>query len=102
MLEQNAHEYRWVAAVVGANSAAGFQLAAEQPVLAIGGFNGTDPWPSLAEFQAMVSSGQIHYFITGGRNQGRGDSEQISTWVVANFTANTVNGVTLYDLTQSG
>src|SRR5581483_1210937 len=41
-LEADAGSYRWVAATVGANSAAGVQLAAGEPVLAIGGFNGTD------------------------------------------------------------
>ena len=105
LLKQDASSYRWVAAVVGANSAAGVQLAADEPVMAIGGFNGTDPAPSLAEFEAYVSSGKVHYFISGGTGGGQGgvgsssSSSAIATWVAAHFTAKTVGGVTVYDLT---
>jgi hypothetical protein len=102
LLRANADQYRWVAAAIGANSAAGFQLAANAPVMPIGGFNGSDPSPTLAQFQQYVESGQIHYFIGSGgfrANGGSQDSEQIAQWVAQNFTATTVGGVTLYDLT---
>ncbi len=45
---------------------------ASEPVMAIGGFNGTDPAPSLAEFQQDVADGRIHYFIAGGGGGGGG------------------------------
>jgi hypothetical protein len=102
LLQANAGQYRWVAAAIGSNSAAGFQLAANAPVMPIGGFNGSDPSPTLAQFQQYVQSGQIHYFIGSGgfrANGGSRDSEQIAQWVAQNFTATTVGGVTLYDLT---
>ena len=108
-LKANASDYTWVAAAVGSNSAAGFQLATEQPVMAVGGFNGSDPSPSLAQFQALVSAGKIHYFIAGGgfggggfgnQNGGSNASSQIASWVQSSFTAVTVGGTTLYDLTQ--
>ena len=65
-LKADAVAYTWVAAAVGSNSAAGYQLATGRPVMAIGGFNGTDPSPTLAQFQAYVAAGTIHYFIGGG------------------------------------
>ena len=105
LLKANAHKYTWVAAAVGANSAAGYQLASDQPVMAIGGFNGTDPWPTLAVFQKLVKAGKVHYFIGGGSGGGRGggggsgSSSQISSWVQKNHTAKTVDGITVYDLT---
>ena len=34
--------------------------------MAIGGFNGSDPAPTLAQFQDVVADGEIHYFIAGG------------------------------------
>ncbi len=43
LLQADASSYRWVAATVGANNAAGYQLASEHPVMPIGGFNGSDP-----------------------------------------------------------
>ncbi|MDI9930346.1 glycosyltransferase family 39 protein [Rhodococcus sp. IEGM 1354] len=102
MLEHDAGSYTWVAAAIGANTAAGYQLATEDPVMPVGGFNGTDPSPTLAEFQQYVADGRIHYFIGGGGMGGResGSSAEISAWVTENFTATTVDNVTLYDLTQ--
>ena len=40
--------------------------------MAIGGFNGGDPAPTLAEFQAVVAAGDIHYYIVGGQGGGPG------------------------------
>jgi 4-amino-4-deoxy-L-arabinose transferase-like glycosyltransferase len=103
-LQADADEYTWVAAAIGSNNASGYQLASQQPVMAIGGFNGSDPSPTLAQFQAYVAAGQIHYFISGGgfggmSNGGSNASSQISTWVQANFTTTTIGGTTVYDLT---
>jgi 4-amino-4-deoxy-L-arabinose transferase-like glycosyltransferase len=103
LLETDADSYTWVAAAVGSNTAAGYQLATELPVMAIGGFNGSDPSPTLAQFEQRVADGEIHYFIAGGgfgggRTGGSSSSSDIATWVADNFTAQTVDGVTLYDL----
>jgi len=100
LLQADASSYTWVAAAVGSNSASGYQLASEESVMAIGGFNGSDPSPTLAEFQQLVANGEIHYFIGGGNGGGPGQlgTSEIATWVAANFTAQTVDGVTLYDL----
>ncbi|MGZ4673990.1 MAG: mannosyltransferase YkcB-related protein, partial [Ilumatobacteraceae bacterium] len=93
----------WVAAAIGSNEASGFQLATQKPVMAVGGFNGSDPSPTLAEFQRYVANGQIHYFIASGgfgpQIGGSNESRQIAQWVSDNYTATTIGGVTLYDLT---
>ena len=103
LLLANSDSYTWVAATVGANSAAGYQLATEKSVMPIGGFNGSDPSPTLAQFQADVAAGDIHYFISGGSfggaSGGSSASTDIATWVAATYTAQEVDGVTLYDLT---
>jgi len=103
LLQKDGSSYTWVAAAIGANNAAGVQLATGEPVMAIGGFNGSDPAPTLAQFQTLVREGKIHYFIGGGGLGGFGggsanSSSQISSWVQRNFTATTVGGVTVYDL----
>jgi 4-amino-4-deoxy-L-arabinose transferase-like glycosyltransferase len=104
MLEQDAANYTWAAATVGSNNAAGYQLASQKPVMAIGGFNGSDPSPTLAQFEQYVSTGRIHYFISGSRigaaNGGSSNGQQITAWVEQNFTAQTVDGVTVYDVSQ--
>ena len=122
-LRADASSYTWVAATVGAENAAGYQLAASEPVMAIGGFNGTDPAPTLAQFERDVAQGRIHYFIgTGGTglggfgaggfggggfgaggsttSGGGDDASQIEQWVTSNFTAKTIGGTTVYDLTS--
>lgn len=105
LLEQNGGDYTWVAAAIGSNSAAGLQLATELPVMPIGGFNGSDPSPTLEQFKQYVAGGTIHYFVGGGRGgPGSSDSSpsaQITQWVQENFTATQVDGVTLYDLTAA-
>jgi 4-amino-4-deoxy-L-arabinose transferase-like glycosyltransferase len=102
-LESDAGRYTWVAATVNSNSAAGYQLATDDPVMAIGGFNGTDPAPTLAQFERDVAEKKIHYFISGGGGLGGGTSGstagQITQWVESHFTAETLNGTTVYDLT---
>ncbi|MFG2001503.1 ArnT family glycosyltransferase [Spirillospora sp. NPDC048911] len=112
LLKANAGSYTWVAAAVRSNNAAGYQLATGKPVMAVGGFNGTDPAPTLAQFQRYVREKKIHYFVGGGTGGGFGGgmsrgsggsdaAQQISAWVTATFTAKTVGGVTVYDLTAS-
>jgi len=121
-LGADASSYTWVAAAIGSQNAAGLQLASGLPVMAIGGFNGSDPSPTLAQFQAWVQQGRIHYFAAssgggqgagfggpsggpgggrpGGGMGGSGTGSEISTWVQENFTAVTIGGSTFYDLTQ--
>jgi hypothetical protein len=74
--------------------------------MAIGGFNGSDPSPTLAEFQAYVAKGQIHYYVGGsdaagfrGTIGGSNSAAEIYDWVQANFSSSAIGGVTVYDLT---
>jgi 4-amino-4-deoxy-L-arabinose transferase-like glycosyltransferase len=107
LLVADAGKYTWTAAAIGSQNASGYQLATGKPVMAIGGFNGTDPSPTLAQFKQYVAEGKIHYFVGGsgigggfGNNTGgSNDSSQISQWVSQNFTAKSVAGTTVYDLT---
>ncbi|WP_327375114.1 glycosyltransferase family 39 protein [Streptomyces sp. NBC_01216] len=103
-LLEGADDYTWVAAAIGAQNAAGYQLSTEKPVMAIGGFNGSDPSPTLAQFKQYVAQGKIHYFVAGGggggRGPGGGTSAEISTWVSDTFEQVTLDGTTFYDLTR--
>jgi 4-amino-4-deoxy-L-arabinose transferase-like glycosyltransferase len=106
LLERDADRYTWAAAAIGSQNAASYQLATGEPVMAIGGFNGSDPSPTLARFKQYVADGRIHWFIGGGAGPGGGvggpgggSSSAISAWVQETFTEVTVDGVTFYDLT---
>lgn len=105
LLEKNADDYTWAAAAIGSQNAASYQLATGDPVMAIGGFNGSDPSPTLAQFKEYVEDGKIHYFVSsgsggGGGMGGSGASSQISTWVQENFKEVTAGSATFYDLTR--
>ena len=79
--------------------------------MAIGGFNGTDPSPTLAQFQAVGGGGEDPLLHRPGqrrlrsaaarRSAGGSTSSEISSWVERHFTAKTVDGVTVYDLTTA-
>ncbi|MFJ8907416.1 glycosyltransferase family 39 protein [Streptomyces sp. NPDC102351] len=111
LLEADADDYTWVAAAIGAQNAAGYQLATGNPVMAIGGFNGTDPSPTLEQFQQYVQDGRIHYFVAGGGmgggmdggpggSDGTGTSAAITAWVQATFEEVTAGSSAFYDLTR--
>ncbi|MDT0457767.1 glycosyltransferase family 39 protein [Streptomyces sp. DSM 41527] len=126
LVEKDADHYTWAAAAIGSQNAASYQLATEKPVMAIGGFNGSDPSPTLAQFKKEVAAGKIHYFIAGGKGGpgvgpggpggggkggpggggkggpggGRGGSSKIASWVEKTFKKVTVGSATFYDLTR--
>jgi 4-amino-4-deoxy-L-arabinose transferase-like glycosyltransferase len=98
--------YRWMAAAIGGQQAAGYELATGRPVLDLGSHNGTDPWPTLDDFMKLVDTGQIRYFIgqsprsrgpVGGRDV---ESTQIFIWVAETFRSTLVGDTTIYDLTD--
>ncbi|MEJ2870886.1 glycosyltransferase family 39 protein [Actinomycetospora sp. OC33-EN08] len=104
-LQAGAAGYTWVAATVGSMPAAGYQLATGSPVMPLGGFNGTDPSPTLAEFQALVAAGRVHWFLGEGLTSvpdtgGSDTTVQITAWVTQHYTPTTVGGTVVYDLTH--
>ncbi|WP_405016809.1 glycosyltransferase family 39 protein [Kitasatospora sp. NBC_00070] len=117
LLKQDADRYTWAAAAVGSQNQASYQLATGAPVMALGGFNGSDPSLTLDAFKQYVQEGKVHWFIGGAGAMGGGTeggtgggmggggmggsnrSAEIATWVAATFTAQTVGGTTVYDLT---
>ncbi|APY87449.1 phospholipid carrier-dependent glycosyltransferase [Streptomyces alfalfae] len=105
LLEKDAGEFTWAAAAVGSQNAASHQLATGEPVMAIGGFNGSDPSPTLRQIKRYVADGEIHYFVAGGGMGGggmggEGASSAVTSWVESTFTEVTVGDATFYDLTR--
>lgn len=107
-LSVDAADYTWAAAVVGSNNAAGYQLASGAPVMAVGGFNGTDPSPTLDAFKKLVADRQIHYFIRGrimmghwGQQSGSSESAAVAEWVETHYTPVIVDRAVIYDLTAA-
>ncbi|WP_242456347.1 glycosyltransferase family 39 protein [Mycolicibacterium sp. P1-18] len=93
------------AAVNRSSAAAGLELSTDTAVMAIGGFGGSDPAPTLGEFQQDVANHRIGYYVAQNDDQkpggfgGRAVHPDIATWVAAHFTPTTVGSDTVYDLT---
>lgn len=103
---------RWAAAGIGSMQVSDLELATGASLMAVGGFTGADPSPTLAQFQGYVADGQVRYFLgderkgpgggPGGPGGPRrsGSSAEISEWVTANFTKIDVGGAAVYDLAR--
>lgn len=97
---------KWSAAINRSGAASGLELSTGTAVMAIGGFTGSDPVPTLARFQTYVADRQITYYILpepknkdhGGGFFGNNSHTDISDWVKANFTSTKVGSDTVYDL----
>jgi Glycosyl transferase family 2 len=92
-LEAHRDGATWLVAVQGSSAAASIILATGGvPVMAMGGFRGTDPAPTLAQFEQDVKQGKLHYVLTGGRGGlggggfGGGGSAAVTSWVEQNCT----------------
>ena len=72
-LEAHQGDAKYLVAVEGANAATPLILASDQPVMAMGGFDGGDPAPTLEEFKDLVAAGKVRYVLIGGNgNLNRG------------------------------
>ena len=88
-LTENAGSARWIVAVSGSGSAAAIQLATGLPVMAMGGFNGSDAAPTLEQLQAYVASGELRYVLLGsggGVGSGGASTSGRDSWVTSTCT----------------
>ncbi|WP_308015489.1 glycosyltransferase family 39 protein [Pseudonocardia sp. ICBG1293] len=93
----------WAAAVATSQTAASLELASGTAVMSTDGWAGSDSAVTLAEFRSDVEQGRIAYYVAGDQGGGPGGqrdstSSRIATWVAEHYTATTVGGRTVYDL----
>jgi 4-amino-4-deoxy-L-arabinose transferase-like glycosyltransferase len=82
----------WLVAVQGSQEAAGIILQTGGiPVMAMGGFTGTDAAPTVAQLEQYVKQGKLRYVLTGGRGGfgggGNGTVGAAVSWVEQNCSA---------------
>jgi 4-amino-4-deoxy-L-arabinose transferase-like glycosyltransferase len=77
----------WILAVPSSQTAAGLIIQTGKPVMAIGGFSGSDRILNLTSLTALIQEGKVRYFLTGdmggggtGGGMNAGNSE-IFAWV---------------------
>jgi hypothetical protein len=85
-LEKNQGSAKYLVAATGSHTTAPIIIQTGKAVVTIGGFNGGDNSPTVAQLQQMVASGELKYVLVGGQG-GRGSSQEISAWVQAHGTA---------------
>lgn len=92
----------WAAAMVGSETAANHQLESKRSVLPIGGFDGTDPFPTLEQFQTMVDGGHVGALVIQELPpltlEGRGESARIVEWVSARYPAEQIGAAQYFNL----
>jgi 4-amino-4-deoxy-L-arabinose transferase-like glycosyltransferase len=92
----------WIVAASSAQNAATIELASGKPVMAMGGFTGSDPAPTLAQVKQDIASGRLRYVLdSGGSGRGSGSAtSSVSSWVTSTCKAVDYSGSgssSLYD-----
>jgi len=88
-IQQNRGDARYLLATQTAPVAAPLILGSGAPVMAVGGYTGTDPILTPEALAALVAAGQVRFFLLrdGGRGRGAGDPQGqarlIADWVKA-------------------
>jgi hypothetical protein len=99
----------YIVGVQSANEASPIILETGLPVMAYGGFEGSDPTITADSLAQLVANGTLRYIIIGNRGGGSGDGStfSVSSWVqahgtlVAAATWGGTSSVQLYDLAAS-
>lgn len=104
-IQEQAHPGQgWSVAAVGGQNAALLSLAAGLPVLPVGGFDGSDPAPTLQAFQESVAQGRIGGLVLYALPRGAQDnaeSERIVEWVEQTFKGTTYGPLSYYSFTET-
>jgi 4-amino-4-deoxy-L-arabinose transferase-like glycosyltransferase len=103
----------WIVAIDSAQEAGSIELATGLPVMAMGGFTGSDPTPTLAQLESDIASGKLRFVIAGSGNGigvgvsggfgggggiGGGGDTGVSAWVTSTCKAVSYGGSAgLYD-----
>jgi 4-amino-4-deoxy-L-arabinose transferase-like glycosyltransferase len=105
-LVANRGSAKWIVAADGSMQAGSIELATGLPVMAMGGFTGSDPTPTLDQLKSYIASGQLRFVLAGSSGLGGGaaggpggGTSEATTWVTATCKAVTIGGATssLYD-----
>ena len=106
-LVANRGSARWIVAANSAQEAGSIEIATGLPVMAMGGFTGSDPAPTLAQLKSYIASGKLRFVLASGGQGGGGlgapgasttDGTDRTSWVTS--TCKLVNyggSATLYD-----
>jgi len=81
-LISNKVDEKYILVVSSSQGADSIIIQTGEPVMALGGFSGSDNIITLDQFKELVKSGEVRYVLTGG--MGRGGNSEIMNWVTKN------------------
>ncbi|HET8912654.1 MAG TPA: glycosyltransferase family 39 protein [Ktedonobacteraceae bacterium] len=77
----------YLVAVMSSNEADSIILATNQPVMAMGGFSGSDPILTTSQLATLTKNGTVRYFLLGGNGGGPGGGQStLTTWIKQHST----------------
>jgi 4-amino-4-deoxy-L-arabinose transferase-like glycosyltransferase len=98
-LEAHQGTATYLFATTNAGTAEPYIIATGKPVMALGGFTGSDPILTTAQLAKLAREGKVKYFLLSGGGRGGNNSSSLTTWVQQHSKLVTVNGVQLYEYT---
>ena len=117
-LEAHRGSATYLFATSSSQTAAPYIIVSGQPVMALGGFNGSDQILSLSQLQALVRAGTVRYFLldgggfgglSGGGGGAGGGNAQLTQWVTSSCAQVSTSdyggsgaGGSLYDCASAG
>jgi 4-amino-4-deoxy-L-arabinose transferase-like glycosyltransferase len=89
----------WIVAANSAQEAGSIEIATGLPVMAMGGFTGSDPAPTLDQLKSYIASGKLRFVLaSGGMGGGMGGDTSRDSWVASTCKAVSYGGsASLYD-----
>ena len=69
-LKAHNHGEKYLVAVFGTMTAAPYITASGENIVPIGGFDGSDPSPTLSQLKRWISAGELRYILMGGGGAG--------------------------------
>ena len=88
-LVSNRGSATWIVAATGSQEAGSIEIATGLPVMAMGGFTGSDPTPTLDQLKSYVASGKLRFVLAGTSGGGfggggfGGGSSTVTSWVTS-------------------
>ena len=83
-LETHQGNAKFLVAVLSSKEADSIILATNKPVMALGGFGGSDPILTTSQLSTLVKNGTIRFFLingSGGGGFGGGSQSALTTWI---------------------
>jgi 4-amino-4-deoxy-L-arabinose transferase-like glycosyltransferase len=99
-LEKNKGNAKYLLVVSSSKSADSIIIKTGEPVMALGGFSGSDNILTLSQFKELVKKGEVRYVMTGGMD--RGSNSKIMNWVRENGKLVPTSEWSSTNSTQSG